>query len=89
MIQWNHMMSAQRLSDVRHSQLLGKLSFLPARRESLAAFIRSMSHGVPGFRLINFTVPVFDTAPMIMVVEQPCGSFAFATCNTAPAFTSR
>jgi hypothetical protein len=27
------MMSADRLSDVRHSQLLGRLSFLPARRE--------------------------------------------------------
>jgi hypothetical protein len=30
MIQRNHMMSAHRLSDVRHSQLLGRLSFLPA-----------------------------------------------------------
>jgi hypothetical protein len=38
----NHMMSAHRLSDVRHSQLLGRLS-LPARRDSLAAVIRSMS----------------------------------------------
>jgi hypothetical protein len=32
MIERNHMISAHRLSDVRHSQLLGKLSFLPARR---------------------------------------------------------
>ena len=33
MIQRNHMMSAHRLSDVRHGQLLSSLSFLPARRE--------------------------------------------------------
>jgi hypothetical protein len=32
MIQRNHVMAAHRLSDVRHSQLLGSLSFLPARR---------------------------------------------------------
>jgi hypothetical protein len=32
MIQRNHMMPAHRLSDVRHSELLGSLSFLPARR---------------------------------------------------------
>jgi len=50
MIQRNHMMSAHRLSDVRHSQLLGSLSFLPARREALAAVIPTMSLGAPGFR---------------------------------------
>ena len=46
------MMSAHRLSDVRHSQLLGSLSFLPARREALAAVIPTMSLGAPGFRRI-------------------------------------
>jgi hypothetical protein len=37
-------MSAHRLSDVRHSSLLGSLPFLPARRELLAV-ITSMSLG--------------------------------------------
>ena len=48
MIQRNYMMSAHRLSDVRHSQLLGRLSFLPARREFAAAVIRSTRLGALG-----------------------------------------
>jgi hypothetical protein len=52
MIERNHMMSAHRLSDVCHSQLLDNFSFLPARRESLAAVIQSMSLGLLRFRQI-------------------------------------
>jgi hypothetical protein len=59
MIQRNHMISAYRLSDVRHSHLLGSLSFLPARCQLLAAIIMSMSLGTQRF---PFTVSVSDTA---------------------------
>jgi hypothetical protein len=44
------MMSAHRLSDVRHSQLLGRSSFLPARR---VPRITTMSLTASGFRFLE------------------------------------
>jgi hypothetical protein len=51
MIQRNHMMSAHRLSDFRHSQLLGSLSFLL----HATVVVKSMNLGAPGFRSIGLT----------------------------------
>ena len=65
MIQRNHMMSAHRLSDVRHSQLLGSLSFLPARRELLAAAITSTSLGALRFRFHLGTLRLFSIAAVV------------------------
>src|SRR5262245_34237308 len=60
MIQRNNMMSAHRLSDVRHSNCKLRGPFIPVRRASLAAVIRSMSVG--GSRFLSLCLELLGIA---------------------------
>src|SRR5262249_20779379 len=87
MIQRDHMMSAHRLSDVRHSQLLiSSLSFLPTRRAAAVTSISVRASRFPELispvlcRVTDGTKP-FET--LSFFGKQPSGS------TPSPGFSPR